>query len=197
MSDSQISVVICQAQGRHPVRRALEEQVMQALIQEPNVHVTMVPHLYDMTHSHSGMEFMRSVPGNLVVLGWLYERAIHWTLDRAGIRGQTGESLLKHDEDDEEPEADEDSPASGIGSVDVPDRRLYCIDLRASEECDDYVEEVRRILGEEQAAEQFDLLTWIQGSPTPECWRPDRLRMPGILLPVTSCRKTPVAAGIR
>jgi len=166
MSDSQVTVVVCQAQGRHPVRRALEEQITQALINESGAHVTMVPHLYDMTQQHSGMDFLRSVPGTLIVLGWLYERAIRWTLDRAGVRGHLGETLLKAEEDED---ADpEDVPEfNGIGSLEVPDRQLYCIDLRASERCDDFVEEIRRITLED-SSKPFDLLQWIQGSPTSE-----------------------------
>ena len=165
MSDSQVTVVICQAQGRHPIRRALEEKIMQALIDEPSVHVTLVPHLYDMNQNHSGMEFLRSVPGTLVVLGWLYERATRWTLDRAGVRGNLGETLLKADEDDEDSE--ESPELKGIGSVDIPDRLLYCVDIRASDNCDDFVEEIRRITSED-ASKPIDLMQWIQGNPTTE-----------------------------
>lgn len=169
MSESPLTVVICQAQGRHPVRRALEEEVMQQLIEEPQVHVTLVPHLYDMAQQHSGMEFLRSVPGPLVVMGWLYERALRWTLDRAGIRGQEAETELRADEETE----DGDPTAfNGIGSVDVPSRPLYCIDMRASDTAVDFADEVRRILGEVRPARadagnrsEFDLMQWIQGTP--------------------------------
>ncbi|MCH2210600.1 MAG: ferredoxin family protein [Fuerstiella sp.] len=166
MSDSQLSVVICQAQGRHPVRRALEHEITETLIREPGVHVTMVPHLYDMAQNHSGLEFLRSVPGTLIVLGWLYERASRWTLDRAGIRGVVGETLLKADEDQED-ESSESPEFSGIGSVDVPDRQLFCIDLRASEDCQDFVEEIRRIKSECDR-QPFDLMRWIEGTPKPD-----------------------------
>jgi Pyruvate/2-oxoacid:ferredoxin oxidoreductase delta subunit len=165
MSESQLTVVICQAQGRHPVRRAMEESIAQALLDEPGVHVTMVPHLYDMGQKHSGMEFLRSVPGTLVVLGWLYERAIRWTLDRAGVRGQPGETFLKVNEEDDD-EDHEERVFSGIGSVDVPDRHLYCIDLRASEDVDEFLNELRRITTND-FAKPFDLMQWIQGVPEP------------------------------
>ncbi len=164
MSESQVTAVICQAQGRHPVRRALEEEITHALINEPGVHVTMVPPLYDMAQNHSGMEFMRSVPGTLVVLGWLYERAARWTLDRAGIRGVPGETLLTADDDLEE-EGTESLDWTGIGSVDVPDRQLYCIDLRASDTCDAFVQEIRRITSDCDSR-PVDLMQWIQGTPT-------------------------------
>ena len=164
MSEPQVTVIICQAQGRHPIRRALEENITQALLTESGVHVTMVPHLYDMSQMHSGMEFLRSVPGTLVVMGWLYERATRWTLDRAGIRGTVGETLLKADEDAEE---EEEHSFNGIGSVDVPERPLYCIDMRATDDVTDFVAEVRRIASAD-SHESFDLLQWIQGTPDPE-----------------------------
>ena len=169
MTSARITVIICQAQGRHPQRRSLEEHILQALLNEPDVHATFVPHLYDMHQNHSGMQFLRSVQGPLVVLSWLYERAIRWTLDRAGVRGQPAETLLKA-ADDEDPDAQDASEAAnerGIGSVDVPDRNLYCIDLRAAEEADAFVEEIRRIRDLEDT-QAFDLLQWIQGSPDPE-----------------------------
>ena len=77
---SRITVVISQAQGRNPVRRQLEEDIATTLMMEPDVDVSLVPHLYDMGQDHTGMLFLRSVPGPLVVLSWLYERAARWTL---------------------------------------------------------------------------------------------------------------------
>ena len=93
MAGSKVTVVISQSPGRNPMRRQLEEDIATALIAEPGVDVSLVPHLYDMSQDHTGMLFLRSVPGNLIVLGWLYERAIRWTLDRASVRGHEGLSL--------------------------------------------------------------------------------------------------------
>ena len=165
MSESQVTAIIFQAQGRHPVRRALEEEITQALISEPDVHVTMMPHLYDMAQNHSGMEFMRSAPGTLIVLGWLYERALHWTLDRAGIRGVRGETQLRADDNFEEEELAESADYRGIGSVDVPDRQLFCIDLRAAETSEAFVQEIRRIITDCNSR-PVDLMQWIQGDPS-------------------------------
>ena len=89
------------------------------------------------------MLFLRSVPGNLVVLSWLYDRAARWTLDRSGVRGHEGLSLLKSADDDAEEDEDSDELASrdgnGIGSVNVPNRRVYAIDLRCSTHADDFI----------------------------------------------------------
>lgn len=166
MADKKLTVVICQAQGRNPVKRQLEEDILAALMADGDVDVSLLPHLYDMPQNHSGMEFLRSVPGPLLVLGWLYERAIRWTLDRAEIRGHEGETLLKNEDD--EVDEDVDLPElRGIGTVDVPDRRIYCIDLRASAEAEEFIEEVRRMVSAEQGA-AFDLMSFIQGTPNEE-----------------------------
>src|SRR5919201_5240360 len=121
MSRQRLTVVLSQAQGKNPAKRALEESLVAALIMEPGLDVSVVPYLYDLHPDHTGRLFLESVQGDMVVLGWMYPRAAFWLLDRDGIKGHFGESLLKpaqadseEDEEDEEPE-----PPKGIGSVDV------------------------------------------------------------------------------
>lgn len=164
MASSKLTVVICQAQGRNPVKRQMEEDIFTALMAEPGIDVSLVPHLYDMGHDHSGMQFLKAVPGNLVVLGWLYERALRWTLDRAHVRGHEGETLIRSElEDDEDLDGETHEPR-GIGQVDVPGRAIYCLDLRVRPGAADYIEEIRRIAGEADD-ERFDLMSFIQGTP--------------------------------
>ena len=171
MAASKVTVVISQGQGRNPVRRQLEEDIATILLTEPGVDVSLVPHLYDMSNDHTGLLFLRSVPGNLIVLSWLYDRATRWTLDRAGVRGHEGISLLKSAEEDREDEDEENDEAPknghGIGSVNVPKRRVYAIDLRCSTKADDFIREVRRI-AEENTVQTVELMSWIGGSPKPE-----------------------------
>jgi NAD-dependent dihydropyrimidine dehydrogenase PreA subunit len=170
MAGSKVTVVISQGQGRNPVRRQLEEDIATALIAEPGVDVSLVPHLYDMSQDHTGMLFLRSVPGPLIVLSWLYERAIRWTLDRAGVRGHEGLTLLKSADDEFAEDEDDDNESksdAGIGTVNVPNRRVYCIDLRVSEEALRFVEEIRRI-ADEGSVQTVDLMSWIGGSPKAE-----------------------------
>lgn len=167
MTDAQVTVVICQAQGRNPVKRQIEEDILTALSAESGVHVSLLPHLYDMNHAHSGMQYLKSVPGPLIVLGWLYERAIRWTLDRANVRGREGETLIKSEiEEDEDVEGETHAPR-GIGPVEVPDRNVYCLDLRVRPDSTDYVQEIKRIVGE-NAVQPFDLMSFIKGAPDPE-----------------------------
>jgi NAD-dependent dihydropyrimidine dehydrogenase PreA subunit len=162
MAAKKITVVISQSQGKNPAMRQLEEDLAARLIMEPGVDVSIVPNLYDMHADHTGLLFLRSVTGPLVVLGWLYPRAIRWTLDRQGVRGHEGVSLLTTD--DEEDESNEAEARNGIGSVDVPNRKLYCIDLRARPKAEPFLEEVRRIV-RENAQQTVQLLGWVGGPP--------------------------------
>jgi Pyruvate/2-oxoacid:ferredoxin oxidoreductase delta subunit len=151
MSRDRLTVVLSQAQGKHPVKRALEESIVAALIMEPGLDVSVVPYLYDLGPEHTGRLFLESVAGDMVILSWLYPRAAFWLLDRDGIKGRLGESLLKPpaaDEDDEDEEEGEQEAPKGIGAVDVPDRFIYCLDLRDFNTVDPYVEEIRRIAAE-------------------------------------------------
>jgi NAD-dependent dihydropyrimidine dehydrogenase PreA subunit len=153
MSRHRLAVVLSQAQGKNPAKRALEESIVAALILEPGLEVSVIPYLYDLGADHTGRLFLEGVGGDMVVLSWLYPRAAFWLLDRDGIKGHWGESQLKPppeddaDEDDDG-EAREPEPPKGIGSVDVPGRHIYCLDLRDFNNHAPYVDEVRRIAEE-------------------------------------------------
>lgn len=145
-----LTVILSQAQGKHPAKRAMEESLIAALIMESGLDVSVVPYLYDLGPDHTGRLYLESVTGDMVILSWLYPRATFWVLDRDGIKGHWGESQLKPptvDEEDEEAN-EEPEPAKGIGAVSVPDRHIYCLDLRDHKNHTVYVEEVRRIAGE-------------------------------------------------
>src|SRR5262249_19609034 len=151
MSRHRLTVVLSQAQGKHPVKRALEESIAAALIMEPGLDVSVVPYLYDLGPDHTGRLFLESVSGDMVLLTWLYPRAAFWVLDRDGIKGYWGETQLKPPADDEEmdeEEAAEPEPPKGIGALGVPDRHIYCLDLRDFNTHTPYLEEVRRIAEE-------------------------------------------------
>lgn len=150
MSRHRITVVLSQAQGKHPVKRALEESIVAALLMEPGVEVSVIPFLYDLGPDHTGRLFLESVRGDMVLLSWLFPRAAFWVLDRDGIKGQWGDTQLKPPAsvDDDDEEAGEPQPPKGIGALDVPDRRIYCLDLRDANKHDPFVEEIRRIAEE-------------------------------------------------
>src|SRR5580704_1510534 len=102
MSRQRLTVVLSQAQGKNPAKRALEESLAAALIMEPGLDVSIVPYLYDLDADHTGRLYLSAVQGDMVVLGWMFPRAAFWLLDRDGIKGHLGESLLK-------PAAEEDT----------------------------------------------------------------------------------------
>ncbi|MFO0880762.1 MAG: ferredoxin family protein [Gemmataceae bacterium] len=149
MSRSRLTVVLSQAQSKNPTRRGLEESLAAALLLEPGVDVSIVPHLYDLGPDHTGRMFLESVKGDMVVLGWMYPRAAFWLLDRDNIKGQYGESLLTKKADEDEDDSPE--PPKGIGALEVPDRSIYCIDLRDHTDYRVYLDEVKRIAAECQA----------------------------------------------
>ena len=95
MSRHRLTVVLSQAQGKNPTKRALEESITAALIMEPGLDVSIVPYLYDLDGEHTGRLFLESVAGDMVVLAWMFPRAAFWVLDRDGIKGHFGESQLK------------------------------------------------------------------------------------------------------
>src|SRR3954463_8787706 len=95
MSRQKLTVVLSQAQGKNPAKRALEESIAAALIMEPGLDVSIVPYLYDLDAGHTGRLFLESVQGDMVVLAWMYPRAAFWLLDRDGIKGHYGETLLQ------------------------------------------------------------------------------------------------------
>src|ERR671938_1983976 len=107
MSRHRLTVVLSQAQGKNPPKRALEESIAAALLLEPGLDVSIVPYLYDLHPEHTGRLFLESVRGDMVVLGWMYPRAAFWLLDRDGIKGHFVENRLPRPADQAE-EEDED-----------------------------------------------------------------------------------------
>ncbi len=152
MSSGKITVVISQAPGKNPAKRALEENLAASLLLEPGIELSIVPHLYDLGPDHTGRLFLESVPGDMVVLAWLFPRAAYWLLDRDGIAGTEGQSplhpVVPKDEDEDEKE-DQAVKAPGIGSaLEGPKRTIWCLDLRDHAGHQVYLEEIRRISAE-------------------------------------------------
>lgn len=170
-----IAVVVSQGQSANPAKRQLEEDIVAGLLMEPGIDVVVIPHLYDLTPEGTGILALRGIMGNMIVLSWLYERAARWTLDRAGVRGKEGLTTIKaaEDEDEEDAEDAEDASESAakkervIDSREIPDRRVYCIDLRIHPKAEPYIAEVKRI-AKENSMQLVGLEGWIGGAPKPE-----------------------------
>jgi NAD-dependent dihydropyrimidine dehydrogenase PreA subunit len=167
MAGKKLTVVISQSQSKNPAHRDLEETLAAELMMGGDVDVSLVPHLYDMSHDHTGMLFLRSIPGDVLILSWLYPRAARWVLDRAGFRGHEGITLLRGEDEEELDEDEESAEQRGIGSTNVPNRKVYCLDLRISSDPKPYLDEIKRIVSESSVA-TVDLMSWIQGQPQKE-----------------------------
>jgi NAD-dependent dihydropyrimidine dehydrogenase PreA subunit len=147
-----LTVVLSQAPGKHPAKRGLEEAVAAALLVEPGVELAVVPNLYDLGPDHTGRLFLDAVRGDMAVLSWHYPRAAFWLLDRDGIKGKFGETKLKPAADEDDEEAETDTPVEKketIGAAGtIPDRFIYTMDFRDANAPGPFVEEVRRVLAE-------------------------------------------------
>ena len=148
-----IAVVVSQGQSAAPAKRQLEEEIVTALLMEPGVDVVVIPHLYDLKADGTGMLALRGIMGNMVVLSWLYERGARWTLDRFGICGREGLTTIKPPDDEEDDqEVEETAEARDKERVndsrEIPNRKIYCLDLRIHAAAQPYIDEVKRIARE-------------------------------------------------
>lgn len=173
MDTNRITIVLSQTRSKNPAKRHLEEEVATALLLEPGIDFAVVPHVYDLAPDDTGLLYLSSVKGHLILLSWLYPRAAHWLLDRNGIKGREGTTLLKSMNEDDDEDAMEESAEEprGIGSSEIPNRQIFCLDLRAYDDPQVYIDEARRIAKE--ASIKFVPLTglqteWIQGDPKPD-----------------------------
>jgi hypothetical protein len=111
--------------------------------------VLLVPHLYDLDAAGPSVAALRELSGDLVVLAWLYPRATHWILDRHGVRGRRGQTRL---DEDENAAAEDGQAEAGKGSgrvsatTELPDRTIYCFDLRRHESPQPYLEAIQEIV---------------------------------------------------
>jgi NAD-dependent dihydropyrimidine dehydrogenase PreA subunit len=149
MSRHRLTVVLSQAPGKHPAKRSLEESIAAALILEAGLDVSIVPNLYDLGLDHTGRLYLEGVTGDLAVLTWHFSRAAFWLLDRIGIKGHQGTTQIKPPSDDEDEIEETPESPNGIGAGGaVPDRHIYCLDLRDFNTADPYLAEIRRIAAE-------------------------------------------------
>jgi NAD-dependent dihydropyrimidine dehydrogenase PreA subunit len=149
-----IAVVVSQGQSAAPAKRQLEDDIVAALLMEPGIDVVVIPHLYDLKPDGTGVLALRGIMGNMIVLSWLYERGARWTLDRAGIGGKEGLTTIKPADDDEEEDEDAEAAAEADDKSrvndgrEIPNRKIYCLDLRVHATAQPYIDEVKRIARE-------------------------------------------------
>jgi NAD-dependent dihydropyrimidine dehydrogenase PreA subunit len=195
-----IAVVVSQGQSAAPAKRQLEENIVAALLMEPGVDVVVIPHLYDLKPDGTGVLALRGIMGNMIVLSWLYDRGARWTLDRAGIRGKEGLTTIKAEDDEEEDEGGDEQEEAADGkervndSREIPNRKIYCLDLRVHATAPPYIDEVKRI-ARENAMQLVSLGIGMElgGQPRPE--QMQRLVQPtnDTALPVAGTLRVPTA----
>ncbi len=179
-----LTVVISQGQSANPSKRKLEEDLVAGLLFQQGVEVTVIPNLYDLAPDGTGMLCLQGITGDMVVCSWLFPRASHWILERNGIHGQIGKTLLQIDSDetesdeaDDEDDTDDSSAANSHGDTAAngktqvglrhnAGRTIYCLDLRTHESSQPYLDEIARIQ-REATTQTVSLLNWINGSPKP------------------------------
>jgi len=145
MTTNRITVVLSQTRSKNPGKRRLEEEIATALLLEPGIEFAVTPNVYDLSLGDTGLLYLNSVKGHLILLSWQYPRAAHWLLDRNGISGKQGVTLLKSmGEENDEEESGNDEEA-GIGPAEMLDRYIFCLDLRAYDDAGVYVDEIKRI----------------------------------------------------
>ena len=172
-----LSVVLSQGQSQNPAKRQLEEELVTGLLFESGIDVAVIPHLYDLQPDGTGMLALQGISGDMVVVSWLYPRAAHWLLDRNGIHGKVGATLLVGEEDDDDDPQDEsgDDKERVVDEREIPDRFIYCLDLRVSDTSSEFIDEIKRIAGE-ATTQVVDLMSWVGGKP--DASQADRFRSP-------------------
>lgn len=133
------AVVISKERTVLPDHQKLENDLLAALSQWPQVHLTVIPHLYDLSPGGPAVQRLQAIPGDLIVLSWLYPRAAFWVLNAHRVQGRLGRtsSLPKEDVEQEAPEP---------GGLQTLQRTIWCFDLRTHVQPQRYLEEIAAIL---------------------------------------------------
>jgi len=171
-----ITVIVSQGPSHHPAKRQLEEELVARLLGEPSVDVVVLPHLYDLAPDSSARLCLAGIEGDMIICGWLYPRALHWVLDQYDVRGRIGatriggldeegsadDAEVETDMDASDDRADGDSKQRVVDRRAVPSRTIYCLDLRARDSTEPYLEEIGR-LAAEATVETVALTDWNAG----------------------------------
>jgi hypothetical protein len=71
--------------------QSLQADLLARLARRPDVDVTVILYLYDLTPSAPAIERLLAIDGDLIVLAPLYPRATYWLLRADGIPGRRGQ----------------------------------------------------------------------------------------------------------
>lgn len=138
-----LTVIVSQGRGGPSSRQGLQRDLAAALEDWPRLDVVTLPHLYDLAPDGPGMQHLRTVSGDVIVLSWLYPRAAFWLLDANGIKGRMGKTPFFPEEELETTPEGPGQPAGGL-----PDRTIWCLDLRRHDQLEPLLQEIERIAAE-------------------------------------------------
>ncbi|MHC4401709.1 MAG: ATP-binding protein [Planctomycetota bacterium] len=138
MSDS-ITMILSRDRTVRPGHEKLERELVEKLGNRPGLQVTVIPHLYDLAPDGPAMKHLQSVAGDMVVLAWLYPRSAYWVLDANCVQGRLSPTFSMPDE--------ETDGASGRPAAEgLPDRSIWCFDLRTHGHPEPYVAAIEEIV---------------------------------------------------
>lgn len=161
---NRFTVILSRSRTPESSRRLLEEKLLQELMLRPDVELTVIPHVYDLTPDGPAVQALRTMTGDLFVLSWLYPRATYWTLTAHGVHGRLGPTTSLEPGDDDTPSEQQAATA--------PARTLWCFDLRVHVQPEPYLNEIDRIVGKRlEAAARTSPYQEIAGSVRPR-WYP-------------------------
>jgi NAD-dependent dihydropyrimidine dehydrogenase PreA subunit len=135
-----IALVLTRDRHPRPEQGAIELALLSGLEHRPELELSVVPHLYDLAHDGPAVQMLRSVKGDLIVLAWLYPRSVFWVLDANLVKGRLGRTISLGEEEPLEPAGE----APGRGEV--PDRTIWCFDLRTHDDPEFFVRQVNEIV---------------------------------------------------
>ena len=134
-----IAVILSRSRTAATAEADLEGQLASRLGRLADVEVFEIPHLYDLLPDGAAVELLRSIDGHILVAAWLYPRSSYWILRANEIEGRFLDGSDRPEED-ASPDAAADSP------TDEPGRTIWCLDLRAHDEPEPFVEAIERIV---------------------------------------------------
>jgi len=132
------TVILCRSRPPAPEAQSLDAALIAQLAARPRLDLCILPHLYDLAPEGPGIELLRCVPGDMIVLARLYRRAAFWLLEANEISGRMGQ-LPDSSEDDVQAPPRDDAAAA--------DRTIWCLDLRGQREPGPLLEQIDRLSG--------------------------------------------------
>ncbi len=150
MANHTVTVVLSRWNGNSAARRQLEADLLAALSHLPNVALCLLPNLCDLVpKEYSGLEQLKERPNDLVVLAWLYPRALYWLLRSYGFQGKgvalEPTSLQQPDGTSlTEKVSTLEADSFGEENKDETARTIYCLRLDLNKDVRSYVETIQQ-----------------------------------------------------